>query len=408
MNFINNEKPTSKKSQKKSVKKKNDDIKKENAKSIPEKIKEVEVANTKIENTPSRNNKLYFGFTARLILHIFFLIISLCIFILCFVNGIKFKVNYNLDYKIKSDVNYQVYLKDNDYYKEKSLKEDMQYITDLIDYIDINFNYKIDTNKQSNYDYKYNITADIIVTDRNDNNKVLYKDSDVLKDTVNINEYKDNNIDILENLKIDYSKYNNLVNSFKSKYVLSASSNLVLTMHVDAIVRNSNVDDDIVDSEDLKVTIPLSEQTINILKDYDDTLNTGTISKYSYIKIENKYYAIISVLSLILSIISLAMLLKFVKKLSKRSNKYNKKLKRIMKEYDRIIVTLSKMPDLNNYHIIEVESFEELLDAKQNLDKPILHVEIHKNQKSWFLILTDTQAYRYILKEVDLKNEKNN
>ena len=265
-----------------------------------------------------------------------------------------------------------------------------------------NFNYKIDTNKQSNYDYKYNITADIIVTDRNDNNKVLYKDSDVLKDTVNINEYKDNNIDILENLKIDYSKYNNLVNSFKSKYVLSASSNLVLTMHVDAIVRNSNVDDDIVDSEDLKVTIPLSEQTINILKDYDDTLNTGTISKYSYIKIENKYYAIISVLSLILSIISLAMLLKFVKKLSKRSNKYNKKLKRIMKEYDRIIVTLSKMPDLNNYHIIEVESFEELLDAKQNLDKPILHVEIHKNQKSWFLILTDTQAYRYILKEVDL------
>ena len=77
-----------------------------------------------------------------------------------------------------------------------------------------------------------------------------------------------------------------------------------------------------------------------------------------------------------------------------------------MKEYDRIIVTLSKMPNLDEYKIIEVDSFEELLDAKQNLDKPILHIEIHKNQKSCFLILSGNEAYRYILKEVDLHNEK--
>ena len=275
----------------------------------------------------------------------------------------------------------------------------MQYITDLIDNIDINFNYKVNTNHESKYDYKYNIKADIVVTDRNDLNKVLYKDSEVLKNEVNVTDFKADSINLLENIKIDYGKYNRLVNSFKSKYTLSASSNLIITMHVDTLVKNGNVDKDIVDSDDLIVTIPLSEQTININKDYNTEGRSGSISKYSYIKIVNIYYAVASIFAFLLMITSVISLLGFIKKFARSNSLYNKKLNKIMREYDRIIVTLTKMPNLDEYKIMDVESFEELLDAKQNLDRPILFIEIHKNQKACFLILSGGEAYRFILKE---------
>lgn len=400
-------KATKKKTTVKSTAKEN-----ENKKNTVEEIKieeEVKIDN-QINKEISYNNDtkstIYLGFYSRYIIHFLFFIIALGLFVFFFINGIRFKVNYKLDYDIKSDVNYQVNLKENDYYKEKYLKEDMQYITDLIDNIDINLNYKMNTSEESNYNYNYNIKADIIITDRNDANKVLYKDTEVLKDDVVVKDFKNKNAYVLENLKIDYSKYNKLVNSFKSKYTLSASSNLIITMHVDTIINNDNVDKDIIDSEDLTVTIPLSEQTINILKDYNKEGKSGEISKYSYVKIVNNFYAIISILALLLTVIALIILFNFIKKFYRSNSLYSKKLHKIMKEYDRIIVTLSKMPNLDEYKIIEVESFEELLDAKQNLDKPILHIEIHKNQKSCFLILSGNEAYRYILKEVDLHNEK--
>ena len=75
-----------------------------------------------------------------------------------------------------------------------------------------------------------------------------------------------------------------------------------------------------------------------------------------------------------------------------------------MREYDRIIVSSSSIPDLTNYQVIDVRDFMELLDAREAFDKPILHIEIQKNQKSCFLVLAGNQAYRYILKDADLQD----
>ena len=55
-----------------------------------------------------------------------------------------------------------------------------------------------------------------------------------------------------------------------------------------------------------------------------------------------------------------------------------------------------------------VKNFNELLDVRDNLEKPIIFSEIHKGQKSVFIVRTANETYRYILKLVDLeKGEKN-
>lgn len=364
----------------------------------------LELNNSQLEimQISKKNNKIYFGYYTRYVIYLTCVVICLLLFFICFAKGFKLKDNYQLDYQISSDINYKVYLKDNEYYNEKYLDEGMQYITGLIDYIDLNFKYKIDTNKKNNYDYKYDIKADIIITDRNNSEKVLYKDNYILKDEVVASSSATINLNLLENLKIDYDKYNVLVNSFKSKYAISASSSLIITMHIEAIAKNNRVDKDIIDKEDMKIIIPLSEQTINVLKEYNTAGKKGSISKYSYFKVVNKLYATCALISLIASVISIVSLFRYLKKVSRSDSLYVRRLNKIKREYNRVIVSISKLPDISKSCIVDVESFEELLDAKNSLNKPILHIEIHKNQKSFFLILADNYVYRYILKEVDI------
>ena len=80
-------------------------------------------------------------------------------------------------------------------------------------------------------------------------------------------------------------------------------------------------------------------------------------------------------------------------------------LSKILREYDRIIVEAKNniiiSPEQN---IIDVKSFEELLDARDNLEKPIIFKEIHKGQKCEFVVKNSYEVYRYILKLTDLEN----
>lgn len=378
-------------------KKKDQSIKKSNKKKVNEPIQ----IDSQLE-VKSCFKKIYLGYYPRYIIYLTCVVISLVFFLIFACNGIEFKEKVKLHYKIKPSIDYKVYLKENEYYKEKYLSENMQYISGLIDYIDLNLKYKVDISEKANCEYKYNIKADLIITDKNNSDKVLYKSSEILKDIVVVKNPKTNNINVIENIKLNYDNYDGLVSSFKGKYNISVSSNLIITMHVDTIVQGEKINKDIIDSEDMVVTIPLSEQTINILTDYKKDGKDETISRRFYLKIINQDMAISSLIFGIISAISIRTLFIFIKKTSKAKSCYAKRLDQILSDYDQLIVSIGKMPVLNDCRIIEVESFEELLDASKNLNKPILYIEIHKHQKSYFLILEDNNVYRYVLKEVDL------
>ena len=86
----------------------------------------------------------------------------------------------------------------------------------------------------------------------------------------------------------------------------------------------------------------------------------------------------------------------------KKSTKYSRKLKRILRDYDLIIANVNHSIDESKYEIINVASFEELKDVHDNIGTPILFNEIHKGQKSSFIIVKDNFLYKYVLKAVDL------
>lgn len=362
--------------------------------------------NIKEQNSSKPKDKMYISYEMRLLINIILIILFFILSVVLFVSSIAIKQRSNVVYKQTSNLDYKVYLKPNDYYKEPYLQKNMQYIANLIDNININFNYNFNVNQNINYRYMYYIKADVAVVDSQDKAKVIYSKTDRLTDPVVMTKENSNQFSINENVKVNYSKYNDLVKSFKSSYGISASSNLTLTLCLEIKDEKGNIIKNINSSDSMKIKIPLTEQMINIEMDYKEINNSDNVSVYKEFYIGNKVKVALSVICLLLFIASIIKLVLFMLKTSSKKTAYDATLSKILREYDRVIVNSRK--DLNvskKTDVIDVNSFNELLDVRDNLEKPIIFHEIHKGLKSVFMVKTSNETYRYILKLADLEKE---
>lgn len=311
----------------------------------------------------------------------------------------------NVDnYKIteNSNVSYEVFLKPNNFFQEKSLKENMQYVATLIDYFNIKFNYKIDFNKKTNFMYTYSIDAITNVYDDKNNTKLLYTRKDrILNDVAKALKDADTlKIDVEQN--INYAKYNNIVNELRKEYALDVNSSVTIVLNVTINGNSENVIGDISNNSETSVTIPLTEKTINVSasKKLVNNKKEYPVKKEG---IKNpKLFGVGSFLAVV-SLYSLYKVLALSFVLQKSKTKYDKELAKILKEYDRAIVSAKEKivlePDIN---ILDVASFTELLDVHDNLHLPIIFIEVYKGQLAWFIIRKHNQVYRFKLKSEDV------
>lgn len=361
----------------------------------------------KTERNSSSLGKLYLSYNSRLLINVFGIAIFLILGFILFVSSISIKARSSVLYRQVSNLDYKVYLKQNDYYKEPYLNKNMRYIASLIDNVDVNFNYNFMVNQNINYKYTYYIKADVTVADSEDKTKVIYSKSDKLTDYKTVVKDNSTGFTINENIKVNYADYNDLVKAFKSSYAISASSNLVLSLHVGIEDGKGNIIKNIDSNDVMKLTVPLTEQMINISMDYNEVNNSDNARIYKDFSISNNVTLILSIISIIISIVFIVRLLLFLRKTTSKKTVYDTTLSRILREYDRVIVNSKKMINISE-DVIDVKNFNELLDVRDNLEKPIIFSEIHKGQKSVFIVRTANETYRYILKLVDLeKGEKN-
>ena len=312
-------------------------------------------------------------------------------------------VNYNET----GDIDYKVYLKNNSFYSDEYLGKDMQYVASLIDKININYKFDMKSDAKLNYNYKYNIKADLLITDPNDNNKILYKKSNVLVDE-KTNKATLTNFMISDSVNIKYDEYNSYVNSFKKTYALSVKSKLIITMEVTTEAKSKILKDDFNKVNKLSLSIPLSEQTVDIGIDTSTVNNAGTLDK-NYISQIKK--PVVLILGLIVGLLSLALLyISLYTLFSSRSkiDVYKTIIDKILKEYDRAIVTSKSIDSINeeDHNVIKVESIDELLDAHDTTGQPILYSELIPNDVSCFMILDDKILYKLIIRRKQLEKEE--
>ena len=350
-----------------------------------------------------RKRGIYLGYYSRLIFNVI-LFLSLVVTSYIFINkSIVIQEAKNVSYEEHGNADYKVFLKDNIYYEDKYLDKNMSYIANLIDYISVDYNYKFKADTLFDGEYSYKIRADLEIL--NAENKTLFftKKYDLIKEKTftieNQNEYN-----IVENIKIDYDHYNSLANGFKSSYGVDTESNLIIYLDIYRnIDQNSINNPNINGNGTIKLTIPLSEKAINIKMDSMEINNKNVITSLDDYYLEDIKYLIIGIISLI---VSLYLFIKIVKRLSRLSispTDYDKTLKKILNQYDRLIVTTSSMPNLEKNNIIKLKEFVELLDAKDNLHKPIFFIEVTPHQKAYSFIQDDDKIILFTLKNIDNK-----
>ena len=305
-----------------------------------------------------------------------------------------------LDYNQNGDIDYDVYLQENNFYSESHLESGKNYVSSLIDKVHVDFKYNYYLSEVVNLNYNYNIVASLFIYGKD--NALLYSNDFNLEthSTKRSEGVKKLNID--EAVEVDYQYFNNLAKEYADKYGVDVTAVLKVNMNVSAdtiwkeffSTKNNKVS--------LGLEIRLLQPEISIkINDF------GHNSDGSYQELEseipvNEASLYLGLTFLIMDVLLIIYLVSFILVVSPKKTKYCHLRDGILKEYDKKIVNSRKMPVITDQNVIDCYSFNELLDAHNTLKKPIIYYELIRNQKCIFIFIDNDMVYRYVLKECDL------
>lgn len=347
----------------------------------------------------------YQGFYHRLLKNIGLFICFFIPSIMCFYLSINMTSNKTINYSEKSNLDYKVHLKQNDFYDDTYLNKDMLYIANLIDKISINFDYNFKVDEPQSINFTYDVVATLVINNVAGTKK-FYEKEYILLENESMKLNNDNSIHLNETIDIDYSKYNILANKFKNSYGVDSESKLDVSM----IIRKKDSKHSSLYPErtTMNMIIPLSERAVDISLDYNNIDEIKSITIENDLNIARPALLIISI---ILFIISTYFAIGIIKKLLLLKNKkttYDKLISKLLKEYDRSIAETATLISFKDKETIKVSKFSELLDIHDNLQQPIIYYPIAKHQKCYFYICNKHIIYLYCIKAVDLEASDEN
>lgn len=335
------------------------------------------------------------------------LVVLVILFILA-VFSITFKNTYMLHYSEASTLDYNVFLEDNDFFEEKYLPKDKQYISSLIDYVDADLNYDFFSEEDIGLKYSYYVVASVLVD--NSNGKNLYKKDDVLVDKQEVKKETTNLFGIKENVKFEYDKYNDIASKFIEKYNLTtASAKLVVSMYVDVEGQHTDFEKKIQDKSVVSLTIPLTQVTTDIEISYDLTNNKNEVLQYKEAIISNPLLFNTSVILAVLDFIIVIILVIYIVKTRDSKAKYQAKLNRILKTYKdymcetNITQRAEDMEKTRDFKLISLSSFDGIIEIADKIKKPILYHEERVGEKSIFYMYDNNIVYIYTMEIDDFK-----
>lgn len=325
------------------------------------------------------------------------------------------QIEKTIEYKSNSNAtNYKVYLLKNNFFEEPYLGMDKKYyISNLIDYIDVNFNYNLSYSDFVSGKYSYYVKGIISAdTPKNDDTNYWSK-TYILSDEKSFEFDKTIGFNINTNVKVNYQKYNSILSEFKKEYGIAFDGVFKVQLVVTSKATSDGFSKEIPVDSLVEVNIPLTQQIIDVEINLSQNDKTGKVNDIIAEKNKN-HYALLGMGSLfgLLTVFLIMHLILSIKKMFVELSVYNKTLKKILATYDSIIVNTSTMPPTDSLNVIEVNNFSELIDAHSEVRMPINYIEEEKDYKSIFMLITDKMAWKYTLindeykKHLDKKTKK--
>lgn len=305
------------------------------------------------------------------------------------------------------DINdYQVVLKNNAFIKTNELDSNLSYVSSLVDYINTRFYYEYKGSKKAVLNYDYFIKANIVSQYVGDIDQPLLKpvwNKEIILLDHKKGQSSDSNIVINENLKIGLSYYNNLLTNFKTTLNLPLSSALEIKLVI-RINGNFGNNQELNKEHYMMLRIPLDVKAFDITTS-KNFVQKETIYNKGERKAETSYMMAIIYISLLIGIIYGGIyIIRLI--LDKRKSKYSLEKGKILKEYDDRIVTVSNFIKYDKLDVVDVPSFEELLNLSNEAYEPIIYWERREKgiKETWFTIIRNKVVYRYLMSKNGNKN----
>lgn len=335
------------------------------------------------QSAPTKH-KFHFSFQYRigcLIAGILILFVSACFMIY---NALKINSEYSSTYKETSNVDFNVVLDDGSKYGSG-----LKYGSSFLEEVNINFTAEAEFNDDINYDLRYRVVLYNRIYDRG---QVIFEDEDIVvkKDTP---EKVGNTYKYSTSVRLDYQKYNRFVKNY-SRYSPDNDSDIDVILYVDTPDGSRKLS---------SISIPLDEKVFEVeLNNPRDASFDVLVSKNEWSNTNTLIVVVGSVL-ILLSLLLLTRLTRLITSTLERKNKYESTLVRLFSEYDKFLVVARGGYESDIVkNVVKVDSFKELLNVREILNKPIIFSKIN-NVKSEFIIDDDDLIYKYILKEADIE-----
>lgn len=346
--------------------------------------------------------KGYFRYTMYVL---FMVIFSISSYIFLY-DGINTKTKVMVNYQDESDVLYKVYLHSNDIYEQKYLNKGDKYVSELVDYIDFNFIYKSLFSQDISGYYSYRVDAQVVAYEEDINDSLWKKEYVLQEDIVNVidkNGKKDININ--NNLIVDYDKYRNEIINFINDYDIDINGYLEIDFSLRKAINFDDINEELTEEEDIvKVIVPLTYKSfrINII---DNNSDDNEYYDFSNKEDVNYLFLILGGCSLIFTIVFIILIIYELFNTYNKESEYKKKLRKILKNHSDKIINVNRFYNKKKYNLIYVDSFNELLDVYDKVRNPISYREVKKNYEAVFVIIDEDNAWIY---RMVAKNDKIN
>lgn len=362
-----------------------------------------ETMNDEIFNKKIKRHGIYLSYKMRIVLLIIFILFFIFTATFLLTKSFAGPKLLSVNYIESSDIDYRVYLEENDYFNDEYLPKDMTYVSNLIKNITIDFNYKFDIEKLNNFNVDYSVVGKLIITNQKDGKLFLEKDYTLLDSTKE--EIKNSNSYTLnKEVVVDYNYFNNLATSFKRNYGVDSESNLKVYLVVkEKSIEQSSYDFD--NTNTMLLNIPLTEKAVNIKLDYNNLNENKKILVNEKPKLNDYYSYAVATALLIITVDLVYRLFSLVVVNKQKKSDYDKYIEKILREYDRLIVNTKTAPDKNKMNIIKIDSFQELLDARDNVKDAIKYYVVAEHQKCNFYFTNGKELYLLVIKAVDINKK---
>jgi len=307
-------------------------------------------------------------------------------------------------YTINQNVDSGVKYKSSSFYEDQDPGSNTAYITQLTDAIKAQFDYKFTGSKTRSIKYTYSVNAVVhalyaLDGDSTQQSTVWTKEFQLVEPTTK--QVTATSFEIDPTVEIPFTEYKNLIDQLNTAMELSLTSEVIITSTVRVSDNETGSSGHFEDTRVSTVSAPLNAQLYSLAVKFDKE-GTGQVAATSGASWTFSEHYLEVIAGAIAVVATVMLVYGFRSQIFKTP--YQRELDKIYRFHDGIIIRARRPANLKDKNVVNVQSFDDLLNMEEELKVPIVASPAGA-EATHFIIVHDDVLYVYTLGKVLLEEE---